>query len=97
MLVANPSFSNSSLILLTEFLCFLWRMPETFSAKKNLGFTNDKTRMYSKKSFPLLSFSPNCFPASLQLWQGGPPITPSISLELKMSFKVSDLNCVSIL
>jgi hypothetical protein len=42
-------------------------MPETFSAKKNLGFLSLRILINSKNSHPLLSLMPLNAPASLQL------------------------------
>ena len=59
--------------------CLGASIPDTFSAKKNFGFLSRSIRINSKNNCPLLSPIPRNFPASLQLWQGGPPIIPSHS------------------
>ena len=60
-------------------LCLGANIPETFSAKKNLGCLSFIILIKSKNNLPLLSSIPLKDPASLHDWQGGPPIIPSQS------------------
>src|SRR5690554_7299242 len=57
-------------------LCLGCSIPLTFSTRKNLGFFAFRIRIKSKNNCPRLSSIPRLAPASLQLWQGGPPIIP---------------------
>ena len=77
--VSYPISSNVLRIVLNVHPLSCERMFLTFSRNRNCGFFSRAILAISKKSVPLASLNPRSFPATLNDWQGKPPVSMSKS------------------